>query len=461
MPGPRDSALARTARRLRLATLVRLRWLAVAGQAVAVATVYYGLGLPLPLTWCFLLISLSAWLNIGLSLRYPQSHRLGDRPAFILLTYDLLQLSGLLALTGGLQNPFSIMLLVPVMISATALSVRYTFALGVLAVATASLLALWHLPLPWPSGTPLSLPVRYMVGIWLALLLSIAFTGIYAWRVAEEAHTLAQALVATELVLAREQHLHQLDGLAAAAAHELGTPMATIALVVGELRKSVAAQGENAADIALLSEQVERCRTILGTLTSLHTDPASPSERLSIEQLVAEVSAFQASSEVQVDVSFTGAEPMPVCNRNPGISYGLSNIVENACDFASRTVTLHGFWTDKNVVVEISDDGPGFAPAVLLRAGDPYLSLRDERTRATGGGLGLGLFIAKTLLERSGATLRLANRPFPQKGASVSVIWPRKVFDIGMAGPVEAPPPLAIARPGTAEAIAADKITAN
>lgn len=431
MSGSREIALARTARRLRLATLVRLRWLAVVGQIVAVATVYFGFGFALPLTWCFLLISLSAWLNIGLSLRYPQSYRLGDRPAFTLLAYDLLQLSALLALTGGLQNPFSVMLLVPVMISATALSVRFTFALGMLAVVTATMLALWHLPLPWSPDAPLSLPVRYVVGIWLAVLLGIAFTGIYAWRVAEEAHTLAQALVATELVLAREQHLHQLDGLAAAAAHELGTPMATIALVVGELRKSAAAQGENAADITLLSEQVERCRTILGTLTSLHTDPASPSERLSLRQLVAEVSEFQGSSEIRVDVSFSGAEPTPVCDRSPGISYGLSNIVENACDFAAGTVALHGFWTDKNVVVEIVDDGPGFAPAVLLRAGDPYLSLRDERTRATGGGLGLGLFIAKTLLERSGATLRLANRPFPHQGATVSVIWPRTVFDIG------------------------------
>src|SRR5919202_3142376 len=237
------------ARRLRLDTLVRLRWLAVAGQGAAVALVHFGFGFPLPFGACLFVIAVSAAVNAVLNIRYPASHRLGDDSATLLLGFDILQLAGLLYLTGGLQNPFAMLFLAPVLISATALPPERTLVLGLLAIGCATLLAIVQRPVPWQAGEQLDLPFLYVTGIWTAILLGMAFTGVYAWRVAEEARQLAQALAATELVLAREQHLSQLDGLAAAAAHELGTPLATIALVAKELALQLPADSPLADDV--------------------------------------------------------------------------------------------------------------------------------------------------------------------------------------------------------------------
>lgn len=416
-------------RHLRLDTLVRLRWLAIAGQSLAVAGVHYGLGFPLPFGWCFLAIAISAWLNIALRIRFPLNHRLREGPATALLSFDILQLAALLYLTGGLQNPFAILFLAPVMISATALPPRHTLALGLLAAAMATMLVFLHRPLPWGGVERPFLPVSYQLGNWAALLLGLGFTGIYAWRVAKEARDLSDALAATELVLAREQHLSQLDGLAAAAAHELGTPLATIALVARELSKHAPPEGEMAEDIILLREQVERCRGILGKLASLQDDDAGPLDRLSLRLLIEEAAGPQRPFGVPFEIAMEGEKPEPVCRRNPGMIYGLGNIVDNAVDFASTRVAITAQWTDATVILTIADDGPGFPPEVLMRAGDPYLSgARDKETRA-GGGLGLGLFIAKTLLERSGATLMFSNLPQPQTGASIRIRWPREVFE--------------------------------
>src|SRR3712207_2870190 len=220
MAQTRPNDLRSDARHLRLDTLVRLRWLAIIGQAAAVSIVHFGLGFPLRFGLCFVLIAASAWVNLALRIQYPASHRLSDNATTFLLAFDILQLAGLLYLTGGLQNPFSMLFLAPVLISATALPPERTLGLGLLAVGSATLLVLANPPLPWYPGTPLELPFLYVSGIWTAILLGTAFTGVFAWRVAEEARQLAQALAATELVLAREQHLSQLDGLAAAARSE-------------------------------------------------------------------------------------------------------------------------------------------------------------------------------------------------------------------------------------------------
>jgi len=285
-----QKSLTHNARHLRLDTLVRLRWLAIVGQAVAVAAVRFGLGFPLPFALCFLVISISVWVNLLLRIQYPASHRLSDNIATALLAFDILQLAGLLYLTGGLENPFAMLFLAPVLISATALTPERTLGLGLLAIGCATFLVLVHKPLPWFPGQSITLPFLYVTGIWTAVVLGTAFTGIYAWRVAEEARQLAQALAATELVLAREQHLSQLDGLAAAAAHELGTPLATIALVTKEMSHSMPKEGPVGEDLKLLQEQVERCRTILTKLTSMgQEDEAEFLETISLSHLVEEI----------------------------------------------------------------------------------------------------------------------------------------------------------------------------
>lgn len=419
-------------RSLRLDTLVRLRWLAVTGQGAAVLAVYVGLDFPLPLPLCFAIVAMSAGLNIALRLLYPISHRLQDGAAAGLLAYDILQLSMLLYLTGGLQNPFSIMFLAPVMISATALPPRRTLALGLLVAVCASVLALWHWPLPWKAGETLRLPLLYISGIWSAILLSLGFIATYAWRVASEARALADALTATELVLAREQHLSQLDGLAAAAAHELGTPLATITLVANDLKKLAPADGPVAEDIELLAGQVERCRDILRKLTSLEDGHAGPLETMTLSHLIEDVAGPQRPFGVPIRREITGDGPEPVCRRNPGLLYGLTNLVDNAIDFARGEVVIRASWTTQEVRLSVCDDGPGFSPEVLLRIGEPYVTTRAAIRKGGGEvapGLGLGLFIAKTLLERSGAMLDFTNADPPAEGAIVTVAWPRAEFE--------------------------------
>ncbi|MHA6642688.1 ActS/PrrB/RegB family redox-sensitive histidine kinase [Mesorhizobium sp. A623] len=417
----------RQSQRLRLNTLIRLRWLAIVGQSVTVIIVAYGLQFPLPVGLCFAFIASSAWLNVILALRFPAAHRLKPLAALAILVFDSLQLAGLLYMTGGLTNPFSLLMTVPVVISAASLPLRLTALLCVLAMGTATLLVFFHQPLPWTSGAQLALPFVYVAGMWMALFSSISFTAIYAFRVAEEARLLANALAATELVLQREQHLSALDGLAAAAAHELGTPLATIALVAKEMEKALGTDSKYREDVTLLRSQSERCREILKRLTSLSSEGEPQLSKLPLTSLVEEVIA--PHRDFGISITLLPGErigPEPVGRRNPGVLYGLGNLVENAVDFASTKVTIRWNWNDTSVNFSITDDGPGIPAEIIDRIGEPYMSTRQGAE--PGGGLGLGLFIAKTLLERSGATLTFNNSNGPGEGAVVSVGWPRASF---------------------------------
>lgn len=437
----------RRARQLRVDTLVRLRWLAVAGQSLAILVVHLVLDFPVPLGLAFAAIAASVWLNIGLRLRYGVNHRLEDGPATVLLAYDLLQLTALLYLTGGLQNPFALLFLAPIMISAVSLSVQRTLALVGLVVAAASFLAFFYLPLPWAPGEELSFPLLYRSGVWLALVCGAIFVAGYAFRVANEARRLSDALTATELVLTREQHLTQLDGLAAAAAHELGTPLATITIIARELRKASGETGPYADDIALLEQEVLRCRGILAKLASMGAEDAADWQSMSLHHLLEEVAEPYRHFGVDLRIDVRGEGPEPRCVRNPGIIYGLGNLIENAVDFAASEARIEARWTPGAVRVEVADDGPGFSPEVLVKLGEPYVTTRsiERRARDEEGGLGLGLFIAKTLLERSGAIVSMSNAESPAVGAKIAIAWPRTLFDApAESGPFRAPASLEI-----------------
>lgn len=417
----------RQTHRLRLNTLIRLRWLAVVGQSVTVLLVAYWLDFPLPVGACFGLIACSAWLNLYLGFRFPAAQQLGPRAAFGILLFDSLQLSGLLYLTGGLTNPFGLLLTVPVVISATSMPLKLTAALGGVVVAATTFLVFFHLPLPWAQDAELVMPFVYLAGMWMAVLSSIAFTALYAFRVAEEGRLLANALAATELVLQREQHLSALDGLAAAAAHELGTPLATIALVSREMEREVK-DPKLREDVTLLRSQSERCREILKRLTSLSSDSEAHMLRLPLTSLIED--AVAPHREFGRAILLSPGErdgPEPVGRRNPGVIYGIGNLVENAVDFAKETVTVSWSWSGNTVSITILDDGDGFPPEIIDRIGEPYISTRQDGS-SSGGGLGLGLFIAKTLLERSGATIRFYNSSKRGQGAIVAVDWPRTRF---------------------------------
>ena len=276
-------------RSLKLDTLVRLRWLAVAGQSAAVLFVRFGLGFPLPLVPSFALIGASVALNLVLRVKFSSIHRLDGIHATVLLGWDVIQLAGLLALTGGLENPFGCLLLAPVLVSSASLPPRSTALLGVLVAVLVTLLSAFHAPLPWGPAQAPQLPVLYVIGIWLALLLTLSFSALYAFRVADESRRLAEALAATEMVLMREQHLTALDGLAAAAAHELGTPLGTIAVVTHEMERELPPGSPLADDIALLRSQSERCREILRKLSSMGEDPDAYFVRQSLDGVIEEV----------------------------------------------------------------------------------------------------------------------------------------------------------------------------
>ena len=420
-----------TLRHIRLDTLVRLRWLAVLGQTAAVLVVYDGFDFEVPFWACLGVIAIYASVNVALRLRFRWNQRLEPHEAARLLALDIVELAVLLYLTGGLQNPFSFLLAGPVLISAAALPKRMTLLLGVLVFICATILVRFYYPLPWPEEEPLDIPRLYMIGVWLSLVLAIGYISIYAWQITEESRQLSDALAATELVLAREHYLTQLDGLAAAAAHELGTPLSTILVVARELEREIEADSRFAEDIRLLREQAQRCRVILGKLTELPA-PGEPFERMKLSALIEEVVAPHRGAGVTIDVEIARDDPNePVGARNPAVLYGLGNILENAVDFARERVRVTATWTDDNVVVEVNDDGSGFPPEIIDRMGEPYVT--SERGRRMRGrempGLGLGFFIAKTLLARSGAKISLKNKQFPQRGAIVRIRWKRDDFE--------------------------------
>jgi two-component system sensor histidine kinase RegB len=418
--------------RLRRDTLIRLRLIAILGQGVVAATATLVLNYDLPAFPVTICLAAALALNFWLRLNFPATHRMTDAQAFWVLAFDVIELGALLYLSGGSENPFAALLLAPLMIGASALGPKRVLILGALTVFVATGLALSHMPLPFVPEGRLTLPLSFRVAQWLAILLGVTFIGFFAWRVADESRLLASALAATEIVLEREQHLGQLDGLAAAAAHELGTPLATIALVARELDRAIPKDSPHSEDIILLRQQVERCRDILSKLTSLGSGYAGPLTTLALGDLIEDVVAPHRAFGVEIDIELEGEGAEPICRRNAGLLYGLGNLVENAVDHAAGRVRVLAQWDEDAVTIRVEDDGPGFRADLLPRLGEPYVHRGGRKMRA--GGLGLGLFIARTLLERTGAVIRFANAASPARGARVKARWPRAEFEAGTVG---------------------------
>ncbi len=424
---------------LRLLTSVRLRWAAVLGQlaAVGVVTLYYGF--PLDVATCLLLIAMSAWLNVFLSIRYPARHRLSTSFATGLLIYDALQLAALLYMTGGIQNPFSVLLVAPVTVAAATLPPRYTTIVGAIVVAIGVFLIAHYYPLPWYEGMRFELPRDYKIGALAALVASMAFMAFYTWRLNKEARQMSAALAATDMVLASEQRLHALDGLAAAAAHELGTPLSTIVLVAKELERELGPESRFTDDLQLLHSQAKRCREILQKLTRKPDEQDPMHASVTVREILEEAASPHRQSGKRLIITATplpdtgeAALSEPIGHRRPGVIYGLGNIIENAVGFAASEVQLSARWSADTIVVTIADDGPGFSPELMDTIGEPYVTTRRYEDRGETGhtGLGLGFFIAKTLLERSGATVTFSNQTPPRNGAKVQIAWPRASFEL-------------------------------
>jgi two-component system sensor histidine kinase RegB len=423
--------------RTRLRTLVSLRWMAIAGQALAVLFVCYGLKFELPLVACLAAIAASAWLNVALMAVFPAQHLSSPAETAGQLAFDTVQVAVLIGLTGGLQNPFLLMILAPVTVGASRLLPAYAGMLAVLALVCCGAMWLWGRDLPWLHGERLEIPPLYQLGQLAAVAIGLVFFTVSAWRTGRDEAKLVSALDAVQAVLSREQQLSALGALAAATAHELGTPLATIHLAAKELARATKKDSPTKEDVDLIVEQAERCRAILKQISQRRhmTDAAMASTPL--PSLIEESAEPHQGSGIHVQCSCSplagggeGKERAPVVVRKPEIIHALGAFVENAVSFATKEVSVNARWSDDEVRVYVTDDGPGFAPSVLAKLGEPYFSERSIEQR--GGGMGLGFFIACTLLERTGARVTPYNRQLPAKGAVVRIVWPRKA--------IEAPP---------------------
>lgn len=428
---PRGPMWSATDGRITLHTLIMIRWIAIFGQGVTVLFVGGALGFPLPFGPLTAAIGASILLNLVATAQRGGRMRLADNDAALYLGYDTLQLSLLLYLTGGLENPFAILLLAPMTVGAAILSRRSAIFLTGLNLICLTGLALWRLPMPWPSASPLPAgDPLYGFGVWAALSVSSLFISVYIFRVAEEARRYAAALAASQVALAREQRLSSLGALAAAAAHELGSPLGTIALVAGELADELDEDDPHAEDVALLVSQVRRCREILADLARKpEADGGDPFELTPLTALIETAAAPHRLGHIHFRVvrsECDGENPSgeePIVRRLPEILHGVGNFIQNAHQFAKETVTVSVCWSGRKIELTITDDGPGFPPALLNRIGEPYMSMRADRA----GHMGLGIFIAQTLLEKTGASVQFSNNR--SGGARIIVGWPRSSLE--------------------------------
>ncbi|MES2665574.1 MAG: ActS/PrrB/RegB family redox-sensitive histidine kinase [Pseudomonadota bacterium] len=419
---------------VRLRTLIMLRWMAILGQLAAITAADRIYALQLPLGLCYLAVGASIIANLISIFVFPQNKRLSESEALLTLLFDLSQLSFLIYLTGGLTNPFALLILAPVTISASALELRTTVLLGLAAISLITLTAFFHVPLRFDDGTILNVPPIFEFGYLLAIIIGILFLGLYTRKVATEIRSMSDALLATQMALAREQKLTDLGGVVAAAAHELGTPLATIKLVSAELMDELADRPDLAADAQLIRDQANRCRDILHSMGRAGKDDLLM-RQAPLEAVLREAAEPHLARGKQVEFSLAD-DRQPVILRRPEVIHGLRNLVQNAVDFARSTVWIEAEWTATTLTVRIVDNGTGYPPHLIGRIGDPFVRARtfdqDLDQRPEYEGMGLGLFIAKTLLERSGADLTFANASDPflapedrpeRSGAVVEVIW--------------------------------------
>jgi two-component system sensor histidine kinase RegB len=418
---------ASASREIRIQGLITLRAALLAGQLALLMIVWKGLGWPIRGPACLVVIGLAVAANVAVALS-PAARRKGASwEVFGNLAFDILQFTALLYLTGGVRNPFVLILLLPVTMAGGALAPRRAAALCLLASIAVLALALAGPAPPWPpyGGAVVSAPYRLTTAV--ALIVAMGFaTGYASWSAGQRARN-ELALHITETVLAREQRLSALGALAAAAAHELGTPLATIAVVAKEMANE-AADGPFKEDAWLLVEQAHRCRDILKRLAETPEQSDAVHERITLLELVREVvEPYVGGEDVRVEGVVTGPPHMaaPDLWRRKEVLHALAAMVENAYDFARGEILVTVRFDAERVAIEVKDDGPGFAPQVLAKLGEPYVTSRPgaEGSRTGHIGLGLGFFIAKTLLERTGAEVDFRNGP--KFGAIVTARWPR------------------------------------
>lgn len=414
LPGDRPRA-----EPIRRRTLVLLRSVALLGQLAAIMAAWL-IGVDFAVWPALALVGAGAALNLWMT---ASPARVTQSGAAWQLVFDLVQISALIGLTGGLSNPFALLVLVPVTIAATTLENRLTILVGAATVVMISLAGWMAAPLHH-AKLDLVMPPVLQLAHWVAILIGVAFFAAYARRVSGELATTTDALFATQMALAREQKLQHLGGVIAAAAHEMGTPLATIKLIAAELQDELAEalpdRSDLAEDVATLTQSADRCRDIMRSMGRAGKDDlqlhAAP-----LRTVLEEAAEPHVSRGATVTIILPDEAGQPTIHRDPGVIHGLRNIIQNGVDFARSQVTIRADWDAAELRIQISDDGPGYPPAMVGQLSDPFPVGRRNDRRAGYEGMGLGLFIARALLEGSGARLRFANGVV---GAVVSISWP-------------------------------------
>jgi len=409
---------------VRLGTLVIIRWLGISGQLLALLGVHFLLGFDVQLNLTLPTLLALVLPNLWFTLRADSNTQLSETQSAAHLTFDLTHLAAMLFLTGGLANPFAVLMLAPASVSASILGRSSTKLLIFASVSLVTTLAFTPFPLPW-DGPPPELNTLIKVGIWISLCFTLVFLTLYMARLGREGRERSRALVATQAALAHEQRLAALGTLAAAAAHELGTPLGTILLASKELLDTWEGDDETRIDLELIVEQTSRCRAILSDLRE-QRQPGNSNHftSMQVEAILREAGSPHEQRGTQVRYTTDGENSHDI-RRSPELMHAFRNIIENAVGFSLSYVDVNVQWQEDTLSISISDDGPGFDPAVIKKLGEPYVTTRQP-TPGEDGGLGLGLFISKTLLERTGARLGFANGA--QCGATVTMVWPRKTL---------------------------------
>ncbi len=401
-------------------TLVNLRWIALIGQLTAINLVYFFLNLEFPIIISHIIIFLGFISNIFLQFKV-RSNLLKDLYASFYLVYDLVQLSLLLYLTGGISNPFSILIIIPTIVSSTFLSMGTTIILGLLTIVFLYMLTIFHYPLPGIHDEISSFPKLYLVGYFIAIIIGLVFLSYFGIKFSGESKRRSNAVNKLQQVIAKEYELESLGGQAAAAAHSLGTPLATISVVAKELKKEIGNNHEVSKDIDLLISQTKRCGEILKQISKKEIIEDKFLSKTNLEDLVEEIIlSFKETSSKKIFITSKNDNNKFKFKRSPELIYGLRNFIGNAVKFSKSEVEIILKSDSKISQVIITDDGPGFPEDIINELGEPYIKSKSTKV-SSNSGLGLGTFLGKTLLEKQGANLYFQNDK--NGGASVSILW--------------------------------------
>lgn len=402
-------------------TLVKLRWIAIVGQLIAVNIVYNYLNLEFHIIESHIIIFIGLLTNLYLQFRI-KTNQLKDVYSSLFLFYDLVQLSALLYLTGGISNPFSLLLIIPTIVSSTFLSMGTTIILGATTILSLSVLIKFYLPLPGLYEYGFNFPTFYLLGMLISIIVGLVFLSYFGMKFAGETKKRSEALNKLQQVLAKEYELESLGGQAAAAAHSLGTPLATITVVAKELRKEIDKHSKYSKDLDLLISQTKRCGDILKQISQKKIIEDKFINAVKIEDLLTEIlRSFMETSEKKIQLNSKNDKNRIDIKRTPEIIYGLRNFIGNAVKFSNKKVEIELTSNKNNIFIKINDDGPGFPEDLINVLGEPYIKSKSKEINGKSG-LGLGTFLGKTLLERQGAEIIFSNRD-SNSGASVKITW--------------------------------------